>query len=434
VHRFARGCGLAAAVAVLLAGVVIAARPATIRAAVQAAPGKITARSEERLAWLWRLTSWVRAVTEHSPGTADPPAVHIGSWSDDERDTLRTDLVWLLKRARQDRDASQRYVYKQTTFTLAELREWLGVDASTLETGNALLERGALLHADIEMFVVPAGPSDQGCRGTPSMMAKDGQAVGSGCGGMHWIFARALLDNLAPSPSRSATARLWSLATTGWMLENRDYSNGGAHVEHVQRWFPADADILFEHGYYHDALAAPAVQAAARDASLGLPSAREQLTEAAGLFRRALVSNPDLAEARVRRGRVLGALGRHQEASDELRRAQAGLLNDQLRYYAELFLGDAHAALGQSASAQDCYGRAGALYPGAQSPRLALSLLARRTGDRLAALHEIETILARPPDEWAHTDPWWAYHVWQLRSARDLLAELRTSFLAESPR
>jgi tetratricopeptide (TPR) repeat protein len=434
VHPFARGCLLAAAVALLLAGVVSSARPATVHAAVQTAPGQVTARSEERLAWLVRLRSWVRAVFEHAPGTADSPAVHIGSWSDDERDTMRTDLVWLLKRTRQDRDAQRQYDYKQTTFTLAELRAWLGLDGANLETGNLLLERGALLHADIAMLVVPIGLSAQGCRATEAVTAKDGLIVGSGCEDIHWSFARALLDHLTPSPSRSATARLWSLATTAWMLEGRDYTDAGPHVEHIQRWFPTDADILFEHGRYHEALAAPGVQVIARDVSLNLPSARRQLTEAAELFRLALVSNPDLAEARVRRGRVLHALGQDQEASHELRRATAGLLNVQLRYYAELFLGDAHAALGQYAPARDCYARAATLYPGAQSPRLALSLLARRTGGRVAALHELETILARPPDEWTYADPWWTYHVWQLRPARDLLAELRKPFLPVPPR
>jgi hypothetical protein len=414
--------------------VVIAARPAAFRTAAQTAPGQVTAGSEERLAWLPRIRSWLQAVTEHTPGLADLPAQRIGSWSDAELDIMRIDLVWLLKRARQDRDASQRYVHKQTTFTLAGLPALLGVDGSTLENGNPLLERGALLHADIALLVDPVSRSDQGCRTTETMTAKDGLVVGSGCEDIHWTFARALLDNLTPSPSRSATVRLWSLATIGSMLEGRDYTNGGAHVEHIQRWFPADADILFQHGYYHEAIAAPLVQAVARDVALNLPSAHEQLREAAELFRLALVSNPDLAEARVRRGRALGGLGRFQEASDELRRALAGVLNVQLRYYAELFLGDADHALGQYASARDCYRRAVALYPGAQSPRLALSLVARLTGDRMAALGEIEQTLSRPPDEWAPTDPWWAYHVWQVRRAGDLLAELRKSFLAGSPR
>ena len=433
-HPFARGCLLAAVVAVLLAGVVSAARQATSRAGAQTAPVQVTARSEERLAWLPRIRSWLQAVVEHTPDRADQPALRIGSWSGDELDALLIDLVWLLKRTRQDRDASQRYVYKQTTLTLADLRALLGVDGANIETGNPLLERGALLHADIAMLVVPTSSTGQGCRATDAVTASDGLIVGSGCEGIHWTFARALLDNLTPSPSRSAIARLWSHATTAWMLESRDYTDAAPHVEHIQRWFPTDADVLFEHGYYHESLAAPVVQAVTRGLSLNFPSARGQLTEAAELFRRALVSNPDLAEARVRRGRVLHVLGQDQEASDELRRAQAGLHNVQLRYFAELFLGDAHEALGQYASARDCYGRAAALFPGAQSPRLALSLLARRTGDRIAALHELETILARPPDEWAYADPWWTYRVWQLRPARDLLAELGTSFLPVPPR
>ncbi len=392
----------------LLADVVAAARQATCRAGVQTGAVQVTARSEERLAWFPRIRSWLQAVTEHTPGMSDPAARRIGSWSDTELDTMRIDLEWLLKRTRQDRDAHQRYVHKQTTLTLAELTESLGVEGSKLENGNPLLERGALLHSDIAMLVVPFSRSDQGCRTTPAMTAEDGLVVGSSCVGIHWTFARALLDNVAPSPSRNATVRLWSLATIGSMLEGRDYTNAGAHVEHIQRWFPTDADILFQHGYYHEAIAAPGVQAAARGVAMDLPSAHEQLTEAAELFRLALVSNPDLTEARVRRGRALSVLGRFQEASDELRRALAGAHNVQLRYYAELFLGDADQSLGQYASARDCYGRAVALYPRAQSPRLALSLVARRTGDRTTALREIEQPLSRQPDEWEQTDPWWA--------------------------
>jgi tetratricopeptide (TPR) repeat protein len=289
-----------------------------------------------------------------------------------------------------------------------------------------------MLHSDIAMLVVPFSQSSVGCRKTSTVVAKDGLVVGAGCEGVHWTFARALLDGVEPSPSRNPTARLWVIATAVWLLENRDYTNAEAHVEHAQRWYPTDADVLFQHGYYHGAIAAAAVQAAAREAALTLPAAREQTAEAAELLGRALVSNPDLTEARVRRGHALNVLGRSQEASDELRRAQAGVQNTQLRFYAELFLGDARLALRDYASARECFARAAALYPRAQSARLALSLVARRTGDRAAALQEIEKPLSRWSDDGVDADPWWTYRYWQLRGSAELLAELRLWFTVAS--
>ena len=73
--------------------------------------------------------------------------------------------------------------------------------------------------------------------------------------------------------------------------------------------------------------------------------------------------------------------------------------------------------------------RAAQLYPGAQTPRLALSALARRRGDRLGAQTEIRRVFDLPASPPARDDPWWTYHTAQARNADALLEELRQPFL-----
>jgi hypothetical protein len=92
-----------------------------------------------------------------------------------------------------------------------------------------------------------------------------------------------------------------------------------------------------------------------------------------------------------------------------------------------MFLGAAYEALGRYDSAKDSYGRAAALYPGAPSPRLALSQLALRGHDRAQALTAVLVALrpaAHPGDS---ADPWWRYHVVQGRASASRFDELYRS-------
>ena len=61
-------------------------------------------------------------------------------------------------------------------------------------------------------------------------------------------------------------------------------------------------------------------------------------------------------------------------------------------------------------AARTAFERASALYPNAQSPRLALSQIARRMGDRRAAQRELQIIARLPDDERRREDPWWFYY------------------------
>ena len=76
----------------------------------------------------------------------------------------------------------------------------------------------------------------------------------------------------------------------------------------------------------------------------------------------------------------------------------------------QLFLGRAEEARGHDEAARAAFERASALYPNAQSPRLALSQIARRAGNRAAAQRELQAIAQLPDDERRREDPWWLYY------------------------
>lgn len=95
-------------------------------------------------------------------------------------------------------------------------------------------------------------------------------------------------------------------------------------------------------------------------------------------------------------------------------------------YYANLFLGGEADALGLMDEARQAYERASELYPLAQSPLLAISSLAARTGDRAGALRAIETVLGGDEPQRAD-DPWWSYYTSQARSLDSIVIALHES-------
>ena len=134
------------------------------------------------------------------------------------------------------------------------------------------------------------------------------------------------------------------------------------------------------------------------------------MVRAERFFRETLTIQPDHLEARVRHGHVLGALGRHEQAADALRTAIKDGVTGELLYLAEMFLGSQEVALGHLTQARVRFERAASLYPRAQSPRIALSQLARRAGDRAGAQRELRVIAALPSDDRQREDPWWNYY------------------------
>ena len=100
------------------------------------------------------------------------------------------------------------------------------------------------------------------------------------------------------------------------------------------------------------------------------------------------------------------------------------ITDEILQYYAQLVIGDAAAALGQREAAATAYRQAALLFPAAQTPRLALSLLARSTGNAASALTALAPIFSLPDDPMERPDPWWVYHKSEGRYASTLMADL----------
>ena len=127
---------------------------------------------------------------------------------------------------------------------------------------------------------------------------------------------------------------------------------------------------------------------------------------------------------------MLGRLGRHKEAVEELRRAIATSRDTLLTYYAQLFVGGSEEALGRYDAARSAYEQARALYTQAQAPMLALSQLLHRTGERQAAHAGLRDVLQPVDTKTADDDPWWSYHLAAGRFTAERVAALYRSLSA----
>ena len=378
-------------VAVLLAALALAAN---VQAQASRAP------------WRVLLDDWEMAATTHTPGEADAPVQLIAQWHP-------TDLEALFVHIR------------------AAVRE---------EKTGRLAKAGAMLHTDIAIFTrggaLPINPPriplahPRRMDSTPRLVvrAPDAQYAGIDRAMRHWDFARALVDASTPAPAGDASVRAWYRATTAFLAEGYMFGELLPHLEHARRVFPGDAPTLFSTGCLEEALAAPAVQAFVRNTALPggmrvqVNNERTQLQRAEAYFQRTLEIDPGFAEARVRLGRVFSRLGRHDDALRELRAGREASADAVVRFYAELFLGAVEEAAGRIDTALQDYDRAAALFPRAQSARLAIALLERRRGNREAASAALEEALPHAID--VADDPWFDYYRGDGRHRAALFARL----------
>jgi tetratricopeptide (TPR) repeat protein len=448
-----------------------------------------TTSTDPRLA---RVEQWLKAVDGHEPGEQDEAVAEVGAWTDSDLRELWVDVNalfqlmrnpgrgWFDIHGRGQRDTT---VIVYTASQLRQLRAFACAAAAMLPhpdclaihaaaeldadlqrlvehaaaerarsgDDNYVVRRAALLHADIAMFqphapVEPfASPSAPGVGPqTWRVDILDGRGLDAGLSALHWDIAQLALDQVrpvgwnTPAPEHDPMVRAWYRATAAWMQYRQD--DDTFHLDHARKLFPNDPHLLFLSGCQRETDAGPAVQSAARSIvlpagfTMGVASERGELRQAEAFFRRALAQQPDLAEARLRLGRVVGQQGRHMDAAGELRQALELIEDDALRYYGELFLGAEEEALGRFPEARAAYEQAAALYPSAQSPLVALSELARRRGDRAGSLAAIQKVFVRPeaPDG-GRDDPWWDYHIAQAKNADELLDAVRAPFRRRAP-
>jgi hypothetical protein len=356
--------------------------------------------------------SWVRAVEQHRPGTADEAATAIASW---QAATLES--------------------------AFRDLRDYLTVTrGGGVDQVNDVLARGALLHTDIAILAPDRARAFRGFRtwsAQGGVRGLDGEHVGYEPISGHWEFARVLLDGVRPDPARDAFVRSWYVAVATYLQREALLAISIHHLARARAVLGNDADIAFLSGAMHETFASPRHQAVLRALvtnspnRLALDSPDTELRRAERYFRESLRERPGMIEARVHLGRVLAMLGRQEQAAATLRESVAQLeeaADPVVAYYAHLFLAEAERTLGRRDAARAGFEAALGLYPGAQSPRLALSALARDGGDRGAAWAALRP-LAHPGEE-ERRDPWWIYWIAHGRDADTLLAALRAPFRA----
>lgn len=430
-----------------------------------------TSQRDEVSPRITRLERWLDAIASHRPGALDDSVRLVRAWNQEELGLIWVDILTIVSLIRQP-DVSIFYVTdyvrantnprqispvatnrsRQVFYGVGELRRLRAIARQVSADGkpgpeNDILKRGAMLHADVEMLagrsVVPASNARPGPAGATLSM-DDGQQLGLTNTVSHWNMGRRLLEYVRPldsktafktraDPAADATVRQWYLAGCAYMLRTRFIEID--QFSRALELFPNDPDTLFIVASVHEYFAGVRTQSVMRsmkgprDVTFDIQEESAELRVAEQLYKRALERNPQLIEARVRLGRVLGARGRHEEAVAQLR--QSVVIEEPiLQFYVHLFLGSEFEALGNGMEARQSYERAAVLAPTAQSPLLGLSRLADQAGDRAAAREFVARMLGLPLFEPERSDPWWVYEVVQARAVDGLLADLRQRIAA----
>jgi tetratricopeptide (TPR) repeat protein len=134
---------------------------------------------------------------------------------------------------------------------------------------------------------------------------------------------------------------------------------------------------------------------------------RQFMSAAGGDYEAAARRQPDLYEATLRWGRINAHLGDRKAARRALEEVAASDGPANLRYMAQLFLGDLAEREQQPDRARAAYESALALFPTAQAPMLALSLLCDSAAESKCARRWLSQSMAATGR--GRLDPWWAY-------------------------
>jgi tetratricopeptide (TPR) repeat protein len=287
-------------------------------------------------------------------------------------------------------------------------REIRKPDSAPRQAIARILMRAAMLHTDL----LTSSSRDDLLHSTglppgTTIRVDDAESRSVADLGLYWSCGRTAMDLAAPTPPNGTLVRDWYLATAEYLLTEHDYAAGVPHLEHARSVLSGEARIALYLGAAYENLAAPPVQAAYQNgaSALVIGSRPTLLRKAEFQLRSALLLEPDTTDASLRLGRTLLLMARPSEALPLLARAEAASLRAELKYYAALFSGFAHAELGHATEARAAFARASALFPDAQSPRLGLAQLAMLAANRDEALTSIQTITTGKPG----SDPWWTY-------------------------
>lgn len=419
---------------------VVAVACASIAAASAAQdPAPITGET------LRAIDAWVQAVRSHAPGQDDHALKHIASLTYDDRVQLDAGMELFLNAL-----LGNNY---NTGGNPAGKAIVASARAAGAPNATGFLKRAAVLHARAAAHPAPSdararapvkdgrprGMADVGRRSqrvspllqsSPLPLTRDGEVVSQTMATWHLPFARYLLDFVGTRDAPDPFVAAWYHATNAELFYRAVYGDMTSQLNHAERILPNDSSLLFDRGCYAEVLGLPVLQAVVPPpsaalvvgAATGIPPASSTNAEAERLYRRALVVNPSLVEARVRLARLLTVRQRYQEADAVITVAVGQRPAGMLGFYTHLFAGRTSQALGRFDDASHHYRLALGLFPDAQSALLAASQLALLQADIPAALAPIERLGERSV-EW-QADPWRWYDFCTGREADELLQAL----------
>jgi tetratricopeptide (TPR) repeat protein len=392
------------------------------------------------------LREWVQSVYRHVPGETDAALLSMAAWTRDDVQAAWVDVQALLAVVKDknanvfylqpagERNAFRTHMTRQDLLALQNLAKGVRERVGSLPL---FVKRAALLHSDIaQQFQINSQAVPNEAMWSPPRLVVqtyDGQQTGLNGGIVHWEFGRVLLDAV-PDAGRDEFVRSWYRASLAFKLAMEELDT--PHFVRALAIFPNDAVIRYLHASLHDAFSNSAVQSVVESARLPprirleVRSEANELREAESEYRRAIDLDPAFGEARLRHGRILARQGKHTEAAAELRQALSMVRVPMLEYHARLFLGAEEEALGRTNEARALYQQAAALYPRAQSPRVALSQLAHKSGSRTAARETLDVMFDRGSQISGEDDPWWFYQ----RSAGRMADEWRNATYRLLPR
>ena len=391
------------------------------------------------------VTGWARAVLEHCPGRVDDALTRQLSLSPERRAEVDEGLPLLL-----DAIAGPVRVSDGNEKRIADL----GADIARTTGIAAFWRRMVLLHGDAAIMalqspdlVPPEGrrPSLVNGRVVAAPMIaleRDGEIVGSMSPNWNWAVVRGLLKT-AKRYDAAFVAR-WIHATTAFLMSRRQFAEAQNLLRVAADVLPDDPLVLFDRAAYAEMSGMPSSQVllnredilllngARSNAGLrrsgtssvtGIRPASVENRDAEDRYADALDHDPTLAEARVRRARLLTVRGKHDAAAEELTRAFAQPIEDRvLRYYAHLVGGRIETARGALPAAAEHYREALALFPTAQSALVGAGLVAMQQAD---ARRVVETLRALDASAETGTlaDPWWVYDLGYGRVADTLMKQ-----------
>jgi tetratricopeptide (TPR) repeat protein len=358
--------------------------------------------------------AWVEAIALHEPGAADRSLRRVAGWS-----------------------------WKTLGPVLADLRQ-RGTEPLQLKSAMLLLD--IAVHVPVDDRRLPERPS----RGF-AVVAEDGEHRGTTSLDPHLDEARRLLDGVAADPDAPDYEAMrghvvaWYRGVSAILARRWNLADLEPHVRKAVARFPDDPGILFDAGCFEETYASPVMQAAVmQTAEPGKPSRTSTtdrlrryahspgrlLARAEEYFRGAVRRESGFTEARVRLGRVQTGRNRPTDAIHELQQAVRMPGDATLKYYAWLFYGEALERVARNDEAMTAYRAAERLFPGAQSPQMAIGRLAGELGDRATAAAAIERVLSADIGSDSHFDPWWMYHRASGRDAEPIYRKLAATIQA----